>query len=282
MHTTAASPALGRIVHDHPGDLRPEDWLGLRASLFERDHLLVFRGQPLTDQEHVDLVAHFGPIAPEGLNGDDLVRWVSNVRPDGALGPTAATWHIDYGFFEHPYEAISLYGTVIPDGGTVTRFCNAKRAAADLPIELQNLVQHLEARQVADVTCPVGEAGVRVRLGRLNESYPHFTRPVLWPHWITGEPILGVWEQQTDALLPLEPKESTALIERLFAHLYRPEHIYVHDWEADDLVIWDNHAVQHSRSEVGAEKPRTLRRVSIGERQDLTIFRQRVRRPTQN
>jgi TfdA family taurine catabolism dioxygenase TauD/penicillin-binding protein len=94
-------------------------------------------------------------------------------------------------------------------------------------------------------------------------------------------PILGVWEQQTDALLPLEPEASTALIERLFAHLYRPEHVYAHDWEVDDLVIWDNHAVQHSRSEVGAEKPRTLRRVSIGEKQDLSIFAQRVKEPAQ-
>ena len=161
------------------------------------------------------------------------------------------TWHIDYGFFEHPYEAISLYCTSMPDGGTETRFCNAKRAAADLPLDLAVLVQNLMARQVADVTCPVGEAGVRVRLGRLDQSYPHFVRPVLWPHRVTGDPILGVWEQQTDALLPLPPDESTELIERLFSHLYRPEHVYVHDWKVDDLVIWDNQAVQHSRPNVG-------------------------------
>lgn len=278
MHTTAASPALGRVVHDDFRDLAPNDWLELREGLFERDHLLVFRGSQLTDAQHVDVVAHFGSVVSEGFDDANPVRWVSNVRPDGALGASAATWHIDYGFFEHPYEAISLYGTSIPDGGTETRFCNAKSAAADLPLDLAILVQNLMARQVADVTCPVGEAGVRVRLGRLDESYPHFVRPVLWPHRVTGDPILGVWEQQTDALLPLPPDESTELIERLFSHLYRAEHVYVHDWKVDDLVIWDNHAVQHSRPDVGTERPRTLRRVSIGERQDLSIFAQRVRR----
>jgi alpha-ketoglutarate-dependent taurine dioxygenase len=46
----------------------------------------------------------------------------------------------------------------------------------------------------------------------------------------------------------------------------------VHHWQVDDLVVWDNHAVQHSRPDVGQEHPRTLRRVSIGEAQDLTIF----------
>jgi taurine dioxygenase len=275
MLTSAASPALGRIVEDDPRALSERDWSELRVALFEKDHLLLFRGNPLDDDEHLAVVRHFGPVAPEGRGGAELVRWVSNVRPDGALGSIAATWHIDYGFFERPYEALSLYGSVIPETGAETWFCNAKAAAADLPGDLRQRVEGLQARQVADVTCSVGEAGVRVRLGRLDESYPHFVRPVLWPHHVTRDPILGVWEQQTDALLPLPDDESNELIEALFAHLYRPEHLYVHHWELHDLVVWDNHAIQHSRPDVGHDHPRTLRRVSIGQPQDLTIFASR-------
>jgi alpha-ketoglutarate-dependent taurine dioxygenase len=130
----------------------------------------------------------------------------------------------------------------------------------------------LLARQVVDVSSAAGQSGVRVRLGRLDETYPHFIRPVLWPHHATGEAILGVWEQQTDALLPLDAAESDALIEDLFAHLYRDEHRHVHSWEPGDLVIWDNHALQHSRPDVGVEAPRTLRRVCVGRTQDLSIF----------
>jgi taurine dioxygenase len=275
MHTYPASPALGRIVEGDPRRLSERDWSELRAVLFETDHLLVFRGNRLDDQEHLEVARHFGPIAPEGHGGAELVRWVSNVRPDGSLGSIAATWHIDYGFFERPYEALSLYGSVIPESGAETWFCNAMVAADDLSGDLLGRVEGLLARQVADATCPVGEAGVRVRLGRLDESYPHFVRPVLWPHHVTGAPILGVWEQQTDALLPLPDKDSNELIEALFAHLYRPEHLYVHHWELDDLLVWDNHALQHSRPDVGKEHARTLRRVSIGQPQDLTIFASR-------
>jgi hypothetical protein len=133
--------------------------------------------------------------------------------------------------------------------------------------------------QMADVSSPVGEAGVRVRLGRLDETYPNAVRPVLWPHRVTGEEILGVWEQQTDAILPLDPDESSALIEELFVHLYRDEHVYVHRWQPGDLVVWDNHALQHSRPDVGVEHRRTLRRVSVGETQDLTLFRPPVHHP---
>ena len=114
--------------------------------------------------------------------------------------------------------------------------------------------------------------GVRYRLGRRDDAAIYQLRPVLWPHRNTGEPILAVWEQQTDALLPLEPEESDALLERLFEHLYRPEHQYVHEWAPDDLVLWDNHALQHSRPAVGVQEPRSLRRVCVGEDQDLSTF----------
>jgi taurine dioxygenase len=110
-----------------------------------------------------------------------------------------------------------------------------------------------------------------VRLGRLDDSYPHQVRPVLWPHHRTGRPILAVWEQHTDALLPLDPDASTALVEDLYAHLYQPSHTYVHRWRPGDLVLWDNHAIQHGRPALGAA-PRTLRRVAIGPAQDLTLF----------
>jgi len=277
MRARPVSRALGVLVEDF--DVRhaqAEEWAKLRRMLFEQHHLLVVRGPELSDDEHLEAVRQFGPIADEGFGTPTLVKFVSNHRPDGALGSMAASWHIDYGFFEHPYHAISLYGLEIPPLGTETWFVNAILAAADLPDDLRRRVRGLRARQVADVASPVGEAGVRVRLGRLDETYPHFVRPVLWPHRVTGEQILGVWEQQTDAILPLEADESAALIEQLFAHLYRDDHVYVHHWQPGDLLIWDNHAVQHARPEVGTEHPRTLRRVSVGETQDLSLFARRA------
>ena len=95
---------------------------------------------------------------------------------------------------------------------------------------------------------------------------------MLWPHPGTGEEILAIYHQQTDAILPLAQDESVALLDELFAHLYQPAHRYVHRWELHDLVLWDNVALQHSRPEVGTDEPRTLRRVCVGVDQDLSVF----------
>jgi len=265
-----ASPALGAVV-EHL-DLRRAPSASEQARLdaaFAERFLLVFPDQDLTDAQHVEAVARFGPVAAEATG---TPTFVSNHRPDGSLGSSAASFHIDFGFFPTPYEAISLYGLEIPPAGTETWFVNGVLAAATLPAALSERVQGCVARQAVDVRSPAGQAGVRVREGRLDETFPHTVRPVLWPHRTSGAAILGVWEQHTDAILPLDPEPSTALIEELFAHLYRPEHTYVHRWAPGDLVVWDNHAIQHGRPAVGTEVPRSLRRVVVGEPQDLSLF----------
>ena len=269
----AASNALGAVVHGVDlRDVQPEaTWTQLRTEL-RRSFLLVFPNQDLDDDQHVDAVAHFGPIAFEGKYERQRVMHVSNRRPDGLLGTDAASFHIDYGFFPHPYEALSLYGLEVPKDGAETWYVNAVLAARTLPPELRHRLHDLQARHVLVLGSEHGQDRVRVRAGRCDDSHAHQVRPVLWPHRDTGAEILGVWEQQTDAILPLPPAESTELIELLFAHLYQPQHKYVHRWNVGDLVVWDNHAVQHGRPAIGTEHARTLRRVCVGETQDLSVF----------
>ena len=273
MKITPLCPALGAQVEDFdPRAAGEDEWEMLRGALFERDHLLLLRGLALQDHEHVAFCANFGRLGLVGRDNNKAFSYISNVRPDGILGPIAASWHFDYAFTATPLEAISLYGIDIPASGSQTWFANARKAAADLPEAFRRKLSRLHVRNAIDATAPEGETGVRVRMKRLDESYPHHVRPVLWPHWRSGEPVLCVNQQQSDAILPLPEEESAALIEDLFDHLYRPDHVYVHEWRQGDLIVWDNHALHHSRPEVGLEEARTLRRVSIGESPDLSIF----------
>ena len=62
----------------------------------------------------------------------------------------------------------------------------------------------------------------------------------------------------------------------LFAHLYRADHVMTHRWAEGDFLVWDNHALQHARPEVGIEPRRVLRRVCVGVAPDLSIFAARM------
>jgi taurine dioxygenase len=270
MRISRLSSALGARVDglQLADDLPDSTWQQL-VDAFTEHQLLVFPAQDLDDGRHVAVAQRFGPIA---LENNGQVGFVSNHRADGSLGSRASTFHIDYGFFPRPYQALSLYGLEIPPGGTETWFVSGIAAARSLPDDLRRRVDGLNARHAIDVRSPLKETVVRWRQGRLDETYPHAVRPVLWTHARSGRQILAVWEQQTDAIVELEPAAGTALLEELFDHLYRDQHRYVHLWQPGDLVLWDNHALQHGRPHVGVEQPRTLRRVCIGETQDLSMF----------
>jgi taurine dioxygenase len=258
---------LGAFVYGL--DFDDIDGRALRAALNEY-RLLCIRGRVVTDDEHVALASSLGHLATERAG---VVSLVSNVVPGGALGGDEASWHSDFMFFPSPYEYISLYALELPASGTQTRFVDAVAAARTLPAGLRACVTGLEGRAVADLSpMSSGSAGIRYLDGRRDGVDPHFERPVLWPHPATGEEVLAVWHQQTDAILPLPQEDSVALLRELFAHLYQPAFQYVHQWEAHDLVIWDNRALQHSRPHVGTTQPRTLRRISVGEDQDLSVF----------
>ena len=277
MKISPLSPALGALVEEFDPRIECEDeWERLNEALYKHYHLLVLRGATLSVEEHVAFCARFGPLGLVGQENLKGFSHVSNVRPSGLLGEIAASWHFDYAFTPCPLEAISLYGTEIPERGTQTWFANAKAAAANLPVELRARLADKLVRNAVDVSAPEREAGIRVRMKRLDECYPHYVRPVLWSHWKTGEQVLSVNQQQSDAILELPEDESSRLIEHLFDHLYAPEHIYVHEWQQDDLLIWDNHTLHHARPEVGKEHARTLRRVSIGQSPDLSIFAMRT------
>lgn len=273
MRITALSPALGALIENFdPRAANPADWDMLRSTLFESHHLILLRGLDLTDEEHLSFCAQFGKLGLVGQDNSSTFSYISNVRPDGILGSIAASWHFDYAFTAKPLEAISLYGLDIPASGSQTWFANAHKAADDLSDAMLRKLARLEVRNAIDVTAPEKETGVRVRMKRLDESYPHHVRPVLWRHWRTGAPLLSVNEQQSDAILGLPETESASLLEELFAHLYRPDHVYAHEWRKGDLILWDNQALHHSRPDVGVEEARTLRRISIGESPDLSMF----------
>lgn len=242
------------IERDLAEPLSPGEADALRA-LFNEHGLIVARGQALTMAQQQAICALLGPILlREGEDGT-----MSN---EGG-GPSASelAWHSDAAYTEHPFDALSLHALDVVDGASSTRFASAESVAASLPAELRAVLEHREQEMIAphytvlaQWTCdrhdpPAQKRGIRPALA----VNPHNGRPCVW-----------VSAMQTARLLDMAWEDSRAVLHAVYDRLYDPANGYEHRWRRGDLVIWDNIALQHMRSNVAGVGKRLLQRVIVG------------------
>jgi taurine dioxygenase len=221
---------------------------------YSRDGLIVLRGLSLSMEEQHRLCAKLGPVIDHPYEK----FYVSNVRADGVLGTRELLFHSDVPFLPQPYEGVSLHAVEVDRPTASTRFASGLRAWERLSAKLRDRLEGMMALQVRERAWDR-----RTRLTDLKPSDMCSVHPVMRRQKGTGRPYLFVNEDMTAAIVGLSDADSDALLEELFACLYAEEHVYEHEWQVGDLVIWDNLAVQHARREVGAGA-RTLQRVTMG------------------
>ena len=74
---------------------------------------------------------------------------------------------------------------------------------------------------------------------------PDAEMPIVRTHPVTGRKGLFINEAHTSHIAGLPKAESDALLREICAHIIKPEFQYEHRWQAGDLLMWDNCAVQH-------------------------------------
>jgi taurine dioxygenase len=260
MRVEAIEPFGARVAGLDLGRAIPDaDAATLRAA-FDEHHLLVVSAPGLEPAGQQRLAALFGPVLDESRRGDGWTL-VSD-GPGGFIREGPLLFHSDLAFTPEPLTAISLYALELPARGTVTHFADGIRAARALPADLRDAAARRSALHVYPLTEARGDE--RYRVATLDAGAPRAEHPVLWEHPRTSETILYVNAMQTDSIVGMQEPDSEALLERLWACLYRADNVYTHHWRLGDLVIWDNLAVQHARDDVKVGDGRTLRRVPVG------------------
>ena len=81
----------------------------------------------------------------------------------------------------------------------------------------------------------------------------------------TGKKALYVCRLMSDRINGLEPTESRVLLDQLCDHAENPRFIYQHKWKVGDIVVWDNRATQHARTDFSEHERRLMKRVTIGD-----------------
>lgn len=237
-------------------------------------HVLVFRDQRITPAEQIAFSRRFGPLQIHVLHQFQLqhhpeVLVVSNVLKDGkpiGLGDAGHFWHSDLSYKEKPSLGSLLHARELPAEGGDTLFANMHLAWDTLPASLQRAVEGLQAEH----TYLARYAELQQRSPwrpNLTPEQVAQVKPVLQPvvrtHPETGRKALFVSEHFTTRIARLPEGESRELLDTLFAHSIRPEHLYRHRWQPHDLVFWDNRSLMHLAAGCPPEMRRVMYRTTI-------------------
>jgi taurine dioxygenase len=182
--------------------------------------------------------------------------------------PHRRGWHTDQSYRRPPPD-ISLFLAVIPtpQGQGQTLFANATAAYAALPPDMQARVDRLEGLHVG---LSAGRGRNDVLEGKTPRPLaPHEQpqrQPLVREHPVTGQRALYMCEYgQMDwvegpiaGMQPGPHGDGGRLLEALVTHTTQPQFVYVHEWTAGDLIVWDNRCLIHAATWFDADNIKRL------------------------
>ena len=243
-------------------------------------HLVLrFRGQQqLSVQDHIRFSRYFGPldkrpIAAKALHDSTAalpqeIVVISNIKEGekalGGLGDGEAVWHADMTYKPLPPKAALLLAREVPAQGGDTWFANLYQAYETLSAELRERIEHLQCVHDASRNS-AGE----LRLGFVDNSDPRQTvgavHPLVRTHADTGRKSLYLGRRRNSYIQGLELADSEALLDALWAHATQASLTWVQQWQAGDLVAWDNRVTLHRRDAFAPLSRRYMHRTQVGE-----------------
>jgi taurine dioxygenase len=227
------------------------------VNLFDTYDLLIFRGQRVKLERHVELVNLFGPVA----NTSESIGYLTNDDSKVVGNALGLDFHSDYAWAPSPLNALSLHATDVVDNASATSFVSAVRAYERLPAAMKTRLVGVDAIMVAPLYDKTDTAGLDIDPSAFAVQE---RRRAVTQCDRTGRPYLLVTRLQTIGLFDMAPSESESLLRDLFGQLYSADNQYEHLWRNGDFLIWNNRTLQHARSNMKYVGRRILQRVGAG------------------
>lgn len=243
--------------------------------------VLVFRDQPLDDEQQIAFTANFGELEvtlagqmarPEmrrfqklelgdisNLDGANKLRDRDDSRRMYALANRL--WHSDASFRAVGAGYTLLHARVVPSQGGNTEFADM-RAAYDA---LDDAAKAEVAEMVTEHSIVFSREQIGVEVtsdGNADKLRPVQHRLVV-THPVTGRKALYL-SSHIGGIVGWPVPEARAYIRDLTEHATQRQFVHAHEWRVGDLVMWDNRMVMHrARAFRDLEEVRDLRRTSL-------------------
>jgi taurine dioxygenase len=159
-------------------------------------------------------------------------------------------WHTDLAFATTPNAGALLRMVQRTAHGGQTGWIDTARAWDELDGATQARIAPLEAvyHFLPDLDDMRFNNPGGTRLTPRKDEYPHFppvAHPLVWTHPETGRKVLNLSTLNIRGIVGMPQDESDALIRALLAHTLQPRFQYIHEWENDDVMLWDNRRTMH-------------------------------------
>ncbi|MFC4536532.1 TauD/TfdA dioxygenase family protein [Sphaerisporangium dianthi] len=240
----------------------------VRAALVDRK-VLFFRGQDLDEDGQIALGWRLGELTPS----HPVVEGVDEAHPeiyaiDSADNGFADVWHTDVTFMPRPPLGSILRAVTLPESGGDTSWADGQLAYDSLSRPVRELVDQLTAMH--DGNREFGYYLAQRRGGKGNvwegETVTRLVpaeHPVIRVHPETGRKGIFVNPGFTSHIVGVSDAESRAILDLLYAHLTKPEHIVRHRWRAGDVAMWDNRSTAHYANRDYGTARRVMHRITL-------------------
>lgn len=239
------TPLLGAEISglDLSKELTPEQEKEVKDA-FLTHHVLVFRDQDLSPDDHKRFAGVFGPLHPVALpaeGSDPYILEISSSRKSRWVA--GDSWHHDGTADAEPSLGSMLYVTRVPETGSGgdTLFANMHLAYDLLSPAMQTFLEELTA--LHNGALPWLRKGRNPPPGY---DVPRSEHPIVVRHPDTGRKLLFVNNPYMSKITQLSQAESTAVLDMLYSHVARTPLLQCRvRWQPNTLVFWDNRCVQH-------------------------------------
>lgn len=274
------TPVIGARITgvDLAEPLQPEDARTIKAAL-DRHAILVLPCQDITDEQQQAFTQNFGPIEnPKGNHvrkpeeerlGVGMID-VSNLTRDGK--PYAKNdrhhlfnmgnmlWHSDSSFRAVPAAISILSARVVNPVGGNTEFASMRAAYDDLDPAIKDEIEDYVCEH--SLMYSRGQLGIQDFSNEERAMFKPVRQRLVRRHPSTGAKSLYLSSHAGD-IVGLEMPMARIILRDLNDHATQPKYVYRHQWQANDLVMWDNQQTMHRVRRYDESYPRDMRRTTV-------------------
>ena len=193
---------------------------------------------------------------------------------DGKLRGGFLPWHFDLAYVDRINHGGILRAETLPKTGGETGFIDRIAVYASLPAALRERIENLSVIHQFATDSSKAKFGERpdkcLRLSRnirIAAEHPavqtRVIHPLVYTQAESGRKVLNISPWHAVAVEGMENEEGDAILREVVAYAIRPGLTYIHAWQENDMVLWDNWRMLHSARGVPPGERRRMRRTTI-------------------